>query len=167
MSVDFLGSLENSFEHLYKNGAFLTASDGEKANTMTISWGMVGYIWRRPIFVALVRNSRYTLEFLEKGDSYTISIPYSEEMKKALAVCGSKSGRDIDKEEVAKIKFLKSKSVESPIVSGCNKYYECKVLFKGEMDKALLPKEILDSFYSDNDMHKIFLGEILEAYDAE
>lgn len=56
MSVNFTLNLEEAMEHLYKKGAFLTGSIDDKVNTMTISWGNIGFQWRKPVFIALVRE---------------------------------------------------------------------------------------------------------------
>ncbi|MEG0296157.1 MAG: flavin reductase family protein [Clostridium sp.] len=165
MNETFTNNLEGAIEWLYKQGAFLTVKDGDRVNTMTISWGSVGYIWRTPVFMALVREERYTNEFLKDGVEYTISIPFTTDMKKALTVCGTKSGRDIDKEKVAGIKFKSAKVIDAPVVDECNKYYECKILFKQPMDLEKIDKEIVDKFYSNgNGKHILYFGEILESY---
>ena len=158
-------NLEKSFEKLYTQGAFLTAGNGDKFNTMTISWGSVGFMWRKPVFMALVRESRYTNEFLDLDKNFTISIPFSEEMKKALSICGTKSGRDVDKEKEANIKFVPSKSMDTPIVDNCDKYYECKVVFKQEMNLEGLNKDIKNTFYGPSETkHVLYFGEIIEQY---
>ncbi|GAA0077936.1 flavin reductase [Clostridium sp. CTA-5] len=165
MKNTFTDGLEISMDNLYKTGAFLTAGDEKKANAMTISWGTIGYIWRRPIFMALVRETRYTKQFLDSGDSYTVSIPYDGTMKEELAICGTKSGRDIDKEKEANIKFIPSKKVKTPIVNGCNKYYECKIMFKQSMDFDTLDEEIKQKFYGIGESkHVLYFGEIVEDY---
>ncbi|MGL5479008.1 MAG: flavin reductase family protein, partial [Clostridium sp.] len=79
MKDTFTFNLEESMDNLYKGGAFLTASKDGKVNTMTISWGSVGYMFRKPVFMALVRDSRYTNEFLKDGEEFTISIPKEDD----------------------------------------------------------------------------------------
>lgn len=165
MKVDFVKGLERAMEALHKRGAFLTVKDGDKTNTMTISWGSVGFMWQNPVFIAMVRKSRYTSELIANADSYTISIPYGSEMKGALAICGTKSGRDIDKQSVAGISFSPAQAVNSPIVDGCNIYYECKIVYKQAMDKAMLLPDIQQSMYSDEDYHTLYYGEIVTSYE--
>ena len=109
MKDKFTNNLEETFDNFYTKGALLTVGDENKANTMTISWGTVGFMWRRPMFVVMVRESRYSNEFLEVGKTYTVSVPFDGAMKEALKVCGTKSGRDIDKKKEAKIKYIPSK----------------------------------------------------------
>lgn len=166
MVEEFTNQLEGSMKNLYKQGAFLTVKRGEEVNTMTISWGSIGYMWRKPMFMALVRESRYSNEFLVDGSEYTISIPEIGEMKNALAICGSKSGKDTNKEEAANITFINSKAISTPVVDGCSKYYECKVVLKQEMDFSKLDKEIVENFYNESQggKHILYFGEIVESY---
>ena len=42
MKDTFTEGLEEVMDNLHKGGAFLTAGDDKKCNTMTISWGSVG-----------------------------------------------------------------------------------------------------------------------------
>ncbi|GIM27927.1 hypothetical protein CPJCM30710_05930 [Clostridium polyendosporum] len=165
MAVDFIKGLEKGMENLHKTGAFLTVKNEDKVNTMTISWGSIGYMWGRPVLTVMVRKSRYTYELLEKIDNFTVSIPYGDKLQSALALCGKKSGRNTDKCKEANISFASSKEVDSPIVDNCNMYYECKVVYKGEMDKSLLIPEIDEKFYSNNDYHVLYFGEIVAAYE--
>ena len=165
MKDKFTENLEETFDSFYTKGAFLTVGDKNKANTMVISWGTVGFMWRKPMFVAMVRESRYSNEFLEVGKSYTVSIPFGDSMKEALKICGTKFGRDIDKEKEANIKFIPSKTVDAPIIEGCDKYYECKIVFKQEMDLSNMPEDMVNTFYKEGETKHIFYyGEILTQY---
>lgn len=165
MNDTFTNKLEDSIDWLCHQGAFFTVGNEEKANTMTISWGSVGFMWGKPVFIALVRKERYSYEFIKNGGSYTISIPFKDDMKKALTVCGTKSGRNTDKEREAEINFVKAKSVSTPIVYGCDKYYECNIILKQNIDLDNLDKDAKKKFYDgSNSNHIIYFGEILEAY---
>ena len=162
--MEFYEDLGNAMSNLSKNGAFLTVKsvDGT-VNTMTISWGYVGFCWNKPHFITLVRPQRYTHELIEKADGFTISIPYEGKMKKALAICGSKSGREVDKEALAEIQFAPAKTVESPIVEKCDHYYECKIRYKDVFKEQNLPEDVIKSYY-DGDYHDFYFGEIVETY---
>ena len=86
----------NPFRLIGKDWMLITAGTEEKFNTMTASWGSVGILWNKPAVTIYVRPTRYTYEFVEKYDEFTISF-FSEEYRSALNFCGSKSGRDYDK----------------------------------------------------------------------
>jgi flavin reductase (DIM6/NTAB) family NADH-FMN oxidoreductase RutF len=134
----------------------------ESVNTMTISWGFVGVMWGKPYFICMVRTTRYTKELIDVADSFTISIPWGT-LQKELAICGSKSGRDIDKSQV--VKFAPAKSVDSPIVSGCQTYIECKIRYADPMESTHMPTDVLKTQYHD-DFHTFYFGEIVNCYGA-
>jgi flavin reductase (DIM6/NTAB) family NADH-FMN oxidoreductase RutF len=94
--IEFSSSSKDLLQQLQK-GAFLTVKLEDKVNTMTIAWGSLGFMWNKPVFIAMVRYSRYTYELIDKAEDFTISLPLQGQLKKALGLCGSKSGRDIDK----------------------------------------------------------------------
>ncbi|MDR1913107.1 MAG: flavin reductase family protein [Clostridiales bacterium] len=153
--------ISKSLTHMGSTGAFLTVTSPKGTNTMTIAWGFVGVIWSKPYFITLVRPTRYTKEFLDGANSFTISFPW-ENLKKELGIVGSRSGRDIDKSKV--VEFAPAQVVESQIVKGCKAYLECKIKYVDQLDQAKLPPEI-NSFYN-NDLHYMYFGEIVADYEA-
>lgn len=164
MKENFTMSAEKGIQHLKKNGAFLTVKCKDKVNVMTIGWGNVGFEWRRPIFTILVRKSRYTHELIEKSGEFTVSIPFDDKLKHELTVCGTKSGRDADKIKECGLKLSKGASVSTPVVGGCNLYYECKIVYKHDMDAENLDSGVIKDCYGDNDYHTIYYGEIVNVY---
>ncbi len=146
------------------SGAFFTTKSGEKVNTMTVSWGFIGFAFRKPFFIAMVRPSRYSFEILQNADSFTISIPFEGNMKKALQVCGTLSGRDSDKELEAKINFVDSRSVTSPIIDDCDRYFECSISHMVKTDDLDFNEKLKESFYKSEDYHYLVFGEIKESY---
>ena len=140
-------------------GAFLTVSHDGRDNTMTIGWGSLGVIWGKPVFSALVRPSRFTFGLLESSGEFTVSVPLTD-MSKALGICGSKSGRDIDKFAATELKKLPGMKISTPVIGGAGLHYECKVLFKQPMNPALLDPAINAASYSSGDYHTIYYGLI-------
>lgn len=165
--MDFNKNLDVAMEYLHKQGAFLTAKSNEKVNTMTISWGSVGFMWGKPVFMALVRPQRYTNEFIKVSKSFTVSIPFSNDFKKALGVCGSKSGRDINKEIEANIKFINGKEEKFAVIDGCDAYYECNILYSSKLKTEELPEDVKNKFYGSGDTHILYFAEIVNSYDGK
>ncbi|MDO5718908.1 MAG: flavin reductase family protein [Tissierellia bacterium] len=159
---DFL-ELDKFYEQLPK-GAFLTVSDGENVNTMTIGWALNGIIWRKPVIAIAVRKSRYTYELIEKAEDFTISCPLNKDLSKALMICGTKSGREIDKFKEANIGIADAKSNLSPIIGECELHYECKIIYSQFMDEDSLFDEAKDLFYKEPDFHKFYFGELVNSY---
>lgn len=164
MTVNFTENLEICMNYLHKQGAFLTTKYGNKVNTMTISWGNIGFEWNRPIFTILVRKSRYTHELIEKSNEFTVSVPLGESMKSALLLCGTKSGRDMDKFKESSLILQDSKFINTPIISNCSLHYECKVIYKQEMNAEQLSEEMKSKNYSTGDYHTFYFGEIVSCY---
>ena len=140
-------------------GAFLTVSHSGRDNTMTIGWGSLGVVWGKPIFSVLVRPSRYTFGLLEASGEFTVSVPLTD-MTKALAICGSQSGRDIDKFAAAGLQKLPGIKLATPVIAGAGLHYECKVVFSQPMDPTRLDAELGGTCYPCGDHHTIYYGLI-------
>ena len=140
-------------------GAFLTVCHGGRDNTMTIGWGSLGVIWGKPVFSVLVRPSRFTYGLLEASGEFTVSVPLAD-MAKALGICGSKSGRDLDKFAAAGLQKLPGIKLATPVIGGAGLHYECKVVFKQPMNPALLDAGINAASYPSGDHHTIYYGLI-------
>ena len=162
--VDYMAVAEKVMTQI-KDGAFLTVKAGNSSNTMTIGWGLIGYVWRKPIFTVLVRNSRHTFGFIEKAADFTVTVP-TKDMKDALMFCGTKSGRDVDKYKACNLKLADAQKVISPIIETPAIQFECKIVFKAPMDPKYLDKEY-QKLYPAKDYHTLYFGEILNCYQTE
>lgn len=149
---------------ILRHGAFLTTAAKDKVNTMTIGWGNVGIIWGKPIFTALIRPSRYTYQLIEASGEFTVSLPTGD-MQPALSLCGSKSGRDMDKIAAAGLTTRPGKEVSVPIISGCGLHYECRVIYRQPMHPGGLPAELEQKMYPNQDYHVMYFGEIVAVYE--
>lgn len=146
------------FEMIGEQWMLVTAGDENKYNTMTASWGGLGVMWGKNVAVTVIRPQRYTKEFVESHDYFTLSF-YSSEYKKALSVCGSKSGREINKSKETGL---------TPVFDQAAPYFEqacivlvCKKLYAQPMDPAgFLDKTLDGKWYPDQDYHKMFVGEV-------
>ncbi|MDR1541624.1 MAG: flavin reductase family protein [Clostridiales bacterium] len=161
--MDFNENLAEGMTNLTTTGAFLTSKSAKGTNAMTISWGFIGVVWGKPHFITLVRPQRYTKKIIDEGNSFTVSIPWNNAMKEELAICGTKSGRDIDKGAI--VKFLPSKMVEAPIVDGCQTYLECRINYADVLEGVRIP-ELIRSVMYDGDFHTFYFGEIVASYSA-
>lgn len=161
--IDYNENLREVLNQIRK-GAFLTVKSGESINTMTIGWASFGIIWNRPILMVMVRKSRHTYGVIEESNNFTLSVPVNVDLKKALAFCGTYSGRDLNKFKEMNLSIAKAKSVDSPIIKDCDYHYECKILFKQMMDTENLDQSILNKHYPIGDHHTIYFGEIVESY---
>ncbi len=149
-----------------RKGAFLTVKAGDALNTMTIGWATIGFIWQKPILMVAVRDSRHTFGIMEKAADFTVTIP-SGDMKKEVAFCGTKSGRDVDKFKECNLKTANGQKVTSPIIHAPGIQYECKIVLKMPMRSELLDKNYDQAFYPQKDYHTMYFGEILACYEIE
>lgn len=147
-----------------EKGAFLTVKDKNQVNTMTIAWGSISFIWGKPIFMVAVRYSRHTYNLIENAREFTVSIPLNDDLKKELAYCGTKSGRDVNKFEECKLTPVEGQKISTPVISECELHYECKVVYQQAMEPATLDESIKKRNYSNNDYHVLYFGEIVDTY---
>ena len=152
-----------------KRGVLLTTASGDKVNTMTIGWGHVGIEWGKAIFVAYVRESRYTKALLDETGEFTVNVPLEEADPKILGYCGTKSGRECDKIRDMDLTVVESEKIRVPGIKEFPLTLECKVLFSQVQDPVLLPPDIQKRFYPTDsgefpDAHTAYYGEILNAY---
>ena len=155
----------NEITRELEKGAFLTTKAGDKVNSMVFGWGHVGRIWERPVFIAYVRDCRYTYEMLEKNPEFTVNVPIHGFDKNAFAICGSKSGRDMDKIKEAGLTLVPPEVISVPGILEYPLTLECRVVYKEDQDAARLPEEIRKQFYSIvTSEHTAYYGEIVSAY---
>jgi flavin reductase (DIM6/NTAB) family NADH-FMN oxidoreductase RutF len=150
---------------LSNGGAFLTVAAEGGLNTMTIGWAQLGIIWGRPVLSVMVRISRHTYGLIEKAPDFTVSVPWVD-MKKELAFCGSKSGRDLDKFKELDLKTAPARSVATPILQCPGLHYECRILLKTPMDPRLMDSSI-EKVYPKKDYHTIYYGQIEACYETD
>ena len=150
---------ENIFKLIGKDWMLITAKkpDGS-VNTMTASWGGAGVLWNKNVCFVFIRPQRYTYEFTEEADEFTLSF-YPEEMRSALTLCGRKSGRDCDKITEA---GLVPRELDSTVYfDGAKLVMKVKKLYKSQLDKdSFIDKSIPDSCYAANDYHYVYICEI-------
>ena len=148
-----------------------TAAEGEK-DTMVIGWGHVGVIWGKPVFVAYVRESRHTKSLIDKNGEFTINTPLAPIDKNIIAVCGTKSGRDIDKFAELGLETEEGMTVSVPGIRQLPLTLECKVIYRQDQDSSLLHPDVVERYYkpgtrNEGDYHTMYFGEITGAYIIE
>lgn len=157
VSVDTLNL--NPFKSISKDWLLVTSGNEEKFNTMTVSWGGLGFIWNKNVAFTFIRPQRYTFEFMEKNEYYTLSFLGCED-KDILKYCGKFSGRDVDKiKETGLVPIFENDYTyfdQSKLVFVCNKIYTDNI-----DPKNFLVEEI-EKNYPQKDYHKIFVGEIVD-----
>ena len=158
----------NAFDLIGKEWMLVTAGNKEKLNTMTASWGGIGWLWNKPVAFVFIRPERYTHDFIEHESRLTLSF-YKEEFRSILQFCGTKSGRDVDK---VKETGLKPVVLESGAMtfSEARLTLDCRKLFKSSMAEAnFIDKSILEKWYRPQpggSLHDVYVVEIEGVYDG-
>ena len=124
----------NVFNDIGKKWMLITAAKDGKVNTMTASWGNMGVMWGKDIVSVFIRQTRFTKEFVDNADCFSISFLDHEKYAKELSYLGTVSGRDEDK------------------INKANLHVE----FSGDV----IDKEALEKWYSDKNYHDMYMASI-------
>lgn len=155
---------ENFFETISKEWMLVTAGTPEHFNTMTASWGGIGFLWNKPVAFVVIRPERYTYEFAEKNEYLTLSF-LGDENRQIHNICGSKSGRDTDKVQETGLKPLPTP--EGNITFKQSRLtLECRKLYSRMLEpESFIDKQPLEKWYSENNgMHKMYIVEIVNVW---
>lgn len=167
VTVDYTAYFDATMKRMSEDGLLLvTAGADGNANVMTIGWGTVGILWKKPVFVVLVRPSRHTYKLLEEVNEFTVNVP-PKELSKAALYCGTVSGRDKNKFKDMGLTTVDGRTVKAPIIKECVMHYECRVVHEFDLIPEELSKEIINSVYKKGDYHRIYSGQILATYADE
>jgi len=146
----------------------LTCGDYAKKefNSMTIGWGAFGTLWQKPFIFVAVRHSRYTFEFMEKFDSFTLA-GFPHEYHRALSLLGSRSGRDGDKITDSGLTPEPSKLIAAPSFKEAELLVECRKMYWNDLNPVHFLDESIYDIYQKRDFHRIYYGEILQVFATE
>ena len=152
-----------------KMPAVLSAGNKDSHNSCVIGWGLLGVAWSKPLFIVYVKPDRYTYQFMETTEFFTVNF-IKKSLYKKFRIYGNKSGRDINKEEEsgAQIQYLDNGGIT---FKEAEEVYVCKVMAKTYFDEKNLSKEIIDFydkasglFKQTKEPHGVYIGEIIAHY---
>lgn len=143
----------------------LTSGDfnSSEFNMMTVGWGSFGTMWSRPFALIAVRTQRYTYQFTEEFDSFTLTA-FPQSYHDTLNLLGTKSGRDIDKIQASGLTPIRSQTVESPGFAEAELIVECKKMYWQDLDPDHFLTRQIHLIYQEKDYHRIYFGEITAVY---
>lgn len=153
---------DNLFHLLNDQWMLVTAGTPDHCNTMTASWGGLGVLWRRDVAMCVVRPQRYTLQFMDESDYFTLSFFGDGKYRKELQLCGTKSGRDMDK--IAACGFTVAAGAgNAPYFQEAELVIVCRKLYWQDLDPShFTDPGVLDQCYPEKDYHRMYVGEIAE-----
>ncbi len=150
---------DNTFRLIGTDWMLITAGAKDSFNTMTASWGGMGVLWDKNVCFIFIRPHRYTYEFAEKNDLFTLSF-FEEKHRDILKFCGSNSGRNVDKISKTGLTVVETGSGsvafnEARIVIECRKIYYQDINPSNFIDPGIEKK------YPTQDYHRMYIGEII------
>lgn len=148
---------ENFFKLIGEKWMLITAGKEKNLNMMTASWGGVGVLWNKNVAFSFIRPNRYTFEFTEQNDYYTLSF-YDDEFKSELSFCGTNSGRDVDK--IEKTGFTPIFDEAAPYFKESKLVLVCKKIYTQYLAPELFLDPTIEQNYPLKDYHKMYVGEI-------
>jgi len=143
----------------------LTSGDfsEKRYNTMTVGWGSLGTMWEKPFVQVVVRPSRYTFEFMEKYDSFTLCA-FPDRFRDTLLMLGSKSGRDGDKIAESGLTPIRSSKVAAPGFEEAELIIECRKIYWDDLEPAHFLDPGIEENYPEKDYHRVYFGEVLGVF---
>lgn len=151
----------SAFEAIGEKWMLITAGTPEKYNTMTASWGGMGVLWNKDVAFIVVRPQRYTREFIEEQEEFSLSF-FLNGYREELSLCGKKSGREIDK--AAACGLTPTFDYGAPVFEQADIALVCRKLYVQDMQSdCFIDKAVDAAMYPGKDYHRIYVGEIVKA----
>jgi len=167
--IDINDVILQFYRFLEVDWLLLTSGDfaAGKYNSMTISWGTLGVMWGRPIAHVVVRPVRYTFDFMERYDTFTLCA-FPKKYHSALSLLGSKSGRDGNKIAEAGLTPQAAACVQAPAFAEASLVLECRKIYWQDLNPEHFLDPAIEKLYAEKDYHRSYYGEILsvEGIDA-
>ena len=157
--IDIYQYHENVFKNVGKDYALLTSGTIDHFNTMTVGWATFGVVWGKNVVQCFVRPSRFTYQFMEKNEYFTLSF-YDSTYKTQLAYLGSHSGKNEDK--VKLVGFSPITIDDSITFQEARITFLCKKIYYQNLDDTKITNQIKDRYYPRGDFHRFYIGEIIK-----
>ena len=141
----------------------LAAGKEGDMNLMTIAWGTLGELWSKPVVTVYVSTSRYTYEYMEKNDYFTIT-HFPASMREKLQYLGTASGRDEDKVKGADL-TVEFTALGNPIFAEADLAIECKKIYSDQFKAEKMPLERRQWHEeTGTGIHVMYVGEIVNVW---
>ncbi len=163
VSVDYAEQVPELMKQLAGPGLLLVVPDTQRpANVMTIGWALFGRIWNRPMCTVLVRPSRYTFDLINRAGVFSVNLMPAS-CKKAIARCGTASGRDVDKIAEQGWTVATGQALDVPYLAEATLHIECRTVLTNQVTPEL-DAELLSNCYPQGDLHTLYHGLVAGVY---
>ena len=150
----------NVFSAIGEQWMLITAGSKERCNTMTASWGGLGVLWGTPMATVYIRPQRYTKQFVDENEYFTLCF-FSQDYRPQLSLCGTKSGREVDKVKACSFTVAEGAG-GAPYFEQAELVLVCRKRMAMPMDPAAMPEDVKEKWYQ-GDYHTMYWGEVVEA----
>ena len=154
---------ENVFSLIGKDWMLITAGKMDHYNMMTASWGSVGVLWKKPVIFTFIRPQRYTYEFIEKHAYFSVSF-FNEAHRDLLNLCGTTSGRDLNKMNVEGLTALETPS-GAVAFEQAKLILECRKIYYDDIEPDFFQIFDIEKIYPTEDYHRFYIGEIVQVWE--
>lgn len=153
---------DNVFKLIEHDWMLITAGPLTHYNTMTANWGGLGHLWNRKVSFCFVRPQRYTYQFMEASLTFSLAF-FAERYRPALDLCGSRSGREINKAAASGLTPIEitpgiTSFAEARLV------LECKKIYFQDIHPAHFVESSIADLYPARDYHRMYIGEIVHGW---
>ena len=151
---------DNPFKLIGSDWMLITAGDLKSFNTMTASWGGLGVLWDKNVAFCFVRPSRYTFEFINKHETFTLSF-FPKEFRHVLTYCGSHSGKQVNKVSHCNLTPVKG-SIDDVYFAEARLVIECRKIYFTDIHPSGFLAQTLTDIYPEKDYHRVYIGEVVK-----
>jgi flavin reductase (DIM6/NTAB) family NADH-FMN oxidoreductase RutF len=156
---------DNPFKLIGGDWMLITAGDLKSFNTMTASWGSLGVLWEKNVAFCFVRPTRYTYEFMNRHEAFSLSF-FPKEFRNVLTYCGSHSGKQVNKVAHCGITPAQG-SMDDVYFTEARMVLECRKIYFSDINPSAFLDQTLADIYPEKDYHRMFIGEIVRALERE
>ena len=154
---------DNPFKLIGSDWMLITAGPPEAFNTMTAAWGGLGVLWSKNVCFCFIRPQRYTYQFMEQSDAFTLSF-FEEKYRKALQLCGSMSGREIDKAAEAGLTPVPGPLAGTTCFAEARMVIACRKIYFQDVNPQNFLDPGIEQNYPAQDYHRMYIGEVMECW---
>ena len=163
--IQLLEIKDNFFQRIGTDWMLVSAGTPGDSNAMTASWGQIGILWNKPVATMYIRPQRYTRQFTDRDDRFSLSFFAPGENRKALGIMGSKSGRDCDKIAEAGLSIQGFGENNIAAFDGASLIIICRKIYHQDLtEDSFVDLSIIDEMYPEKDYHRMYVGEIEEVF---
>lgn len=150
----------NTFTLIGTDWMLISAGDKHKHNCMTASWGGFGILWHKPVVFVFVRPQRYTNDFLQANEYFSLSF-FDESYRTQLQLCGTQSGRTIDKSKACNFTVFETEH-KTIAYQQASLILECRMMYAQHLEKECFIDQSPLHHYTAGDFHVQYIAEITE-----